>query len=140
MRYRDGELPAAHAADVKNHLYSCDRCRTELELSQRMLLKIRRDVGRPDDATVWSGVVSKIRDWEVAQREPEMSAKAIRGRVADHIGCFLGIRAAHRVLDPVSPNNQDLLSILEPVLGEFLGPGAAAALIDHVVDTAILRV
>jgi hypothetical protein len=89
---------------------------------------------------MWEGVQSKIRQWKASQSKPELSAEAVRRRVADQVGLFLGSQATRKVLEPASPNNQNLLSLLEPVLAEFLGSGAAAALVNHVIDTAIVKI
>jgi hypothetical protein len=39
----------------------------------------------------------------------------------------------------VAETNGNLLSTVEPVLAEFLGSKAAAALITHIVDVTIVR-
>ena len=122
------------------HLDNCEACRSDFHLIHRALLEVRRESDLPKTAAMWEGVQSKIRQWKASQSNPELSAEAVRGRVADQVGLFLGSQATRKVLEPASPNNQNLLSLLEPVLAEFLGSGAAAALVNHVIDTAIVKI
>jgi hypothetical protein len=84
-------------------------------------------------------VRSNVGGWE-SRRGDERSQEAVRNRIAGQVGQFLGSRAARKVLEPVAPNNHNLFSIVEPVLSEFLGRSAAAALVDHVVESAIVKI
>jgi hypothetical protein len=89
---------------------------------------------------IWEGIRQRISAWETTRGNPEQSDEAVRNRVAKQIAPFLGNVAGLRVLGRVRRNNQDLLSTVEGVLGEFLGHGAAAALVSRVVDAALVKI
>lgn len=68
---------------------------------------------------------------------PERTGAALKQRVAKQIEPFLGPEASHRLLQQVSADGTNLLSIVEPVLAQFLGARAASELASHIVDAAI---
>jgi hypothetical protein len=138
--YRDDELSSNVRQTIEAHLNECVGCRSDYELIRNALLEVQRECDAPKPTAMWEGVQAKIRQWKAAQSQAELGAAAVRGRVTRQAGLFLGDLAAHRVLQPASPDNHDLLSILEPVLADFLGSGAAAALMHRVVDTAIVKI
>jgi anti-sigma factor RsiW len=136
VRYRDGELAPKTAAMVEAHVQGCASCRQDLE---------RLDVAMAavGDAEVIGAEPVELSTLELAAaamrrlkagRSPEPDA--MRESVAHGVGEFLGDHAARHVLEPVSGDNRDLLSTVEPMFREFLGPGAAAALVNHMVDLA----
>jgi hypothetical protein len=124
---------------VEAHLESCDSCRADLHLLRDALDQVRRESAPQKTDAVWSIVQSRIRQWEEGEPEAGARAQDVRKQVAHQIGLLLGSHAASRVLAPVSPNNQNLFSVVEPLLGEFLGPAAAAALVNRVVDSTIVK-
>jgi hypothetical protein len=89
-------------------------------------------------AAMLDGIRSRVRGWN-SRREHELDPETVRQLVASRIGPFMGSRAARKVLESVAPNNQNLFAVVEPVLGEFLGRSAAASLVDHVVESAIVK-
>jgi anti-sigma factor RsiW len=144
IRCLDRKLPPKAMAVVQSHLKQCDVCRLELHRLQ-VALSVAQTLPGPEDmeaseAGILEGVLAKIRQWEAGRRSPETSGAAVRQRVAERIAVFLGSTAAGKVLDPVSEDNRDLLSRVEPILGEFLGPKAAASLVNHLVDVAIVPI
>jgi hypothetical protein len=135
--YRDGELSSKRRTAIEAHLRECQSCRTEFHHLRAALAEARKEVDYGLTADILEGVRTKLRGRE-SQRDHELSPEEIRNRVAELIGRFLGGRGARKVLEPVSSNNRDLLSVVEPVLVEFLGRSAAAALVDRVVEIAVV--
>jgi hypothetical protein len=72
---------------------------------------------------------------QYASPEPE----ALITRVASELGPFFGASGVRMVLKPVSEDSPHLLSSIESALAQFLGAQAAADLVTHVVDHAIVR-
>jgi hypothetical protein len=129
---------------LEAHLNKCDCCRLDLHQLGAALAEVRRlSVQIAPEASlsgIWEGIRQRIGAWETTRRDPEQSDEAVRGRVAKQIAPFLGNGAALKVLEPMRGGNQHLLATVEEVLGEFLGPRAAAALVNRVVDTAIVKI
>jgi hypothetical protein len=84
------------------------------------------------------GVRSRIRLWEADMHQAGQSPEEVRECVAGRVSFFLGERAARKVLEPVGRNNQNLLAVVEPVLGEFLGQRAAARVVNGLVEAILL--
>jgi anti-sigma factor RsiW len=144
VRYRDEELAPNLVTVVEAHLAKCDSCRLDFHRLRAALTEVRRLSAQvcPEGslAGIWEGIRQRIGAWETTRRNPEQSDEAVRNRVARQIAPFLGNAAALRVLEPVRGNHQHLLSTVEGVLSEFLGPGAAAVLVNRVIDSAIVKV
>jgi hypothetical protein len=117
---------------VKSHLDNCEDCRLELHRLQYAL-------GSPVELVPDSGMLAQMRsaieEWEKAARNGE----PVKRRVATEILPFLGPKATEYVMQPVAESGENLLSSIEPVLALFLGGRAAARLVNHVVDSALLR-
>jgi len=140
VRFRGGER-SSHSNDAARvHSANYDTCRSDSQQRNGTLLAVRRDGDPSQTAATWAGIHSRIQQWKASHASLERRAEAERSLVASQVSAFLGIRATRRVLEPVYPDNHNLLSLLEPVLGEFLGRGAAATLVNHVVDTAIVKI
>ena len=144
IRCLEGRLRPKAVAAVQSHLKQCGVCRLELHRLQ-IALSVSHTLPSPEgieasEAAILEGVLAKIRQWEAGRRGSETNSAAVRQSVAERIAVFLGSTAAGKVLDPVSEDNRDLLSRVEPILGEFLGPKAAASLVNHLVDVAIVPI
>ena len=79
----------------------------------------------------------RLRDLAAERNLADRRGRTVQETVLSQLAPFLGDRAANRLLQSVSQNGQDLLSIIEPVLANFLGNKAAAELVSHLVDTAM---
>lgn len=89
------------------------------------------------DLGLLAKIRSEIRAFQAARSDDRWHAE-MKSRVAREIGPFLGSNGARMLLQPVAENGRNLLSTIEPVLAEFLGPRAASELVSHVVDTSIV--
>ncbi len=87
-----------------------------------------------------AGLVAKMRAWEAARGGPDKMSEEVQGRVAQALQAYLGPKGTRDVLHRVSRDGSDLLSVIEPVLGLFLGRKAASELVTHIVDRAIVRI
>lgn len=85
-------------------------------------------------------MLARIRRWQAGQNEGVTGAQALKQRVAGEIAPYLGNRASSAVLQRVTGEGENLLSVVETVLAAFLGRSAAAPLVNHVVDRAIMRI
>lgn len=139
IRYRDRELPSSRQAAIEAHLSDCDSCRSDLGLMREALDEVRPESSVPSAPPIWEVICSSIREWETSKGQTDLSAEAVKGRVAREIAGFLGSEATSKVLGIVSDSNHNLLSVVESVLGDFLGRGAAAILVNQVVETAIVK-
>ena len=74
----------------------------------------------------------------IADRTNAERCGAFHIKVAAELAPFLGQQAAGRLLRSVSGKNDDLLRVIEPVLANFLGERAAAELVSHLLETAVL--
>ncbi|HWB83783.1 MAG TPA: hypothetical protein VG675_06565 [Bryobacteraceae bacterium] len=72
--------------------------------------------------------------------KPERSGEALKHRVREQIRAFVGVEAAAKLLDPVSPSGDNLLSSIEPILADFLGDRAASELVSRIIDNAVLGI
>jgi len=128
---------------VEAHLAECDSCRLNLDRLRSALEEVQQISApvSPDSqlAGIWEGVRQRIRAWERSRCHPEHKDAAVRERVARQIEPFLGTRAADKVIEPDPVNNRGMLGNVETVLEEFLGHGAAASIVNHVVDAAIVK-
>lgn len=141
--YRDGGLTSAQAREVESHLAHCEACRLNLDRLRSALEEVHRISApvSPDSqlAGIWEGVRQRISAWERSRSHPEQKDAAVRKRVARQIEPFLGRRAAVRVIEPEMGSNRGLLGNVEVVLEEFLGRGAAASIVNDVVDATIVK-
>jgi anti-sigma factor RsiW len=141
--HRDGCLPLARTRAIASHLKACEACRVEYE---RLLeaLQPQSDAGPAAtslaDTAQLASLLANVRAWETARGGPEKLSPAVQDRVAEALQTYLGARGTGDVLLRVSPDGSDLLSVVEPVLGLFLGCKAASALVTHIVDRAIVRI
>jgi len=134
IRCRDGILPPEREAAIRIHLAGCRSCLADY----RRLCRPPAEPTHPPDPRLLARIRSSIRNWE-AQRSAAGWGEAVKFRTAREIGPFLGNNGARILLRPVSDDGCNLLSTIEPVLGEFLGKRAASELVSRVVEAAIMR-
>jgi anti-sigma factor RsiW len=145
--HREDQLNEHERKDIEKHLAKCAECRRELELLLQAAnsdvnplppssLETARETARSERSL--NEILSGTRQWTANQRLGG-NVESVKGRVAAAITPFLGPSATSTVLGTVSPDGGNLLQVIEPVLAVFLGRGAAASLVSHVVDTAIVR-
>ena len=79
-----------------------------------------------------------ISDWRT-QTAARGNATSVKRQVAHIIGPFLGPRASVHILRGVTDGGENLLSTIEPVLALFLGSRAAGHLVEHVVESVLVR-
>jgi hypothetical protein len=138
-RYRDGEpVPELHNA-IEAHLRVCDGCRGEfLRLQREPPSTVRETSPEPETAGLLS-LLSVIRNWQSGLPEPVVLGPAIRQRVAQEIGLYLGGCAASEIVQPVNDDAGNLLPAIQPYLGRFLGQKAASHLSSHIIEVAVVR-
>jgi hypothetical protein len=64
---------------------------------------------------------------------------AVQAAVAEGVRPYVGDRAAERLAHGEAPDGGRLLADVEPVLALFLGRRAAAQLVSHVLDRALVK-
>jgi len=133
LRYADGELDGEERRKLDKHLERCGPCRVEAG-------RLRRAVRPgPADAVPADHVLAGIRHWTARQTQEQPHDRSIKERTATKIGPYLGPAGAVTVLNKVSAQGDDLLSVIEPVLANFLGCRAARRLMSQVVEQVIMR-
>jgi hypothetical protein len=85
------------------------------------------------------GALTRIRSWAQQRDREDPDGHVVKARVGEEIAGYLGPNGANRVLEPVTERSE-LFPAVEPVLAIFLGYRAAARLIRHVIDRAIVRI
>jgi hypothetical protein len=75
--------------------------------------------------------------WERQTGNPHANCQR-KQRVAREISPYLGAAGAQQILARVTPEGENLIPNVEPVLAAFLGRRAAQCVVDHVI--AIVRV
>jgi hypothetical protein len=90
-------------------------------------------------AGIWEALRQRIAAWEQRRLDPEHNDAAVRQRVARQIEPFVGSAAALKIIEPAGSESGPLLNRVEVVLGEFLGRGAAASIVNRTVDDAIVK-
>ena len=71
LQFADGELPGRHANDVRTHVESCYRCRTEVEELKATigdLMRYQRAVAVPAPQASWDGFENRL-DRLIAERQ-----------------------------------------------------------------------
>lgn len=138
----EGTLPPARDEALATHLCACDACRVKYH-RLNTAWRAAREQTTPKNQPGRSGlaaVLAGIHAWEARRSSASGGPAAVKQGVAKWIGPYLGKRAAHCILEPVSDDGQDLLPAIEPVLALFLGHRAASQLVSHVIDAAIMRI
>lgn len=135
IRYSDGELDSRERGSIERHLARCAECRLELDM-----LRLAADPGLTVNAPTVEEVLADAHQWQADRQDHGINPDVVRGRVAAELNPYLGRTATSTVLASVSPNCDNLLSVVEPVLAIFLGRCAARQFVSHVVDTAIVRI
>jgi anti-sigma factor RsiW len=136
LRYHEGELQRPERKRVESHISQCDLCRSEWE---KLGCAIEPAQSAETDASMLEGVLAGIRQVETRAAEDGAARASLRARVAAKIEPYLGPKATSDLLQSVSPDGQNLLSNLEPVLALFLGRRAANQLVNQIIDEAIVR-
>ena len=130
LPYADGNLPPAQARDLAKHLNQCADCRQEVDRLRASARAERRTA--PQTPNILTG----IRQW-AARRTPAYE-EAVKLRMAAELDPYLGAAGAATVLDRSAPGG-NLLSVIQPVLSDFLGRRAVERLVDRIVENAIMR-
>lgn len=117
---------------IADHLKICETC------SQAYQALLAEEETPPPDPASFAGIQNAIEEWNTSATARNSPA-ILKLRTAREIAPFLGRRASFKVLRCVSDTGEDLLSAIEPVLALFLGSRAAGRLVDHVVDTVLIR-
>ncbi len=96
--------------------------------------------GEEPDPQVIADLMSKLRRWEhTHQRSEAASPEGLTRRVAKQLAPHMGTAATNVVLEPVTPDGDNLLSTIESTLRLFLGRAAASVLVSRIVDHSIVR-
>ena len=136
LRYHEGELKSPERKRVESHIAQCDLCRSESEKLSSAIEPAKSDEADP---SMLEGVLAGMRQVETRAAQDEEARASLRLRVAAKIEPYLGPKATSDLLQAVSPDGQNLLSNLEPVLALFLGRRAANQLVNQIIDEAIVR-
>lgn len=134
-RFRDADLTPQQESGIWSHLKECDTCRFEYR-SLCDAAGIARSDASPSPQML-TGLLGEMRRWKATHA---LTGDALKRRVLKEVAPFLGHRAAGKIMQPVAEDCHNLLSIIEPVLAQFLGNRAASELVSHIVDVAIVRV
>jgi anti-sigma factor RsiW len=130
LPYADGDLPPEQARDLVKHLDKCADCRLEVDR-----LRASAQVERPS-APPAPNILAGIRQW-AARRTPAHEA-AVKLRMAAELDPYLGAAGTANVLGRSAPG-VNLLSVIQPVLTDFLGRRAVERLVDRIVENTIMR-
>jgi anti-sigma factor RsiW len=122
-----GGDPAVRRA-LERHLSECEDCRREAAR-----LKAAETGGEADPALL-EVMLAAAAEWDRTHDQA-----AVRRAVADGVRPYVGDRAADRLTQGSEGDAAKLLTELEPVLGLFLGRQAAARLVSHILDRALVR-
>jgi len=106
----------------------CADCRRELARLQTA------DAGVEPDPNLLEIMLAAAAEWDRTH-----DTAAVRRSVAGGIRPYVGDRAADRLTQGDDADGAKLLADLEPVLGLFLGRQAAAMLVSHILDRALVR-
>jgi hypothetical protein len=136
IAFREGGLAEVQAGSLQSHLDQCEGCRLEFHRLQSALGNQREPA---PDRSLLARMQSAIQRWEDSASQTGRTGTAVKRRVATEIAPFLGPEATSSILKPVAEGGENLLSSIEPVLALFLGGRAAAHLVTHVVDAALIR-
>ena len=138
--YRDGEPVAELRKAIEAHLSACAWCRAELLRIQDEPRSVpSADAAPVPDPGCLSAVLARIHAWESSRASPEVRGPAIRRKVEQEIGLYLGRQAARRIIHPVSDDGANLLPAIQPFLGRFLGQNAASHLSSRIIEIAVVR-
>jgi len=102
-------------------------------------LSVAQDAEAPAVADELNSLLAKLRGWESSTSRLVRNGEELKRRVAGTIEPYLGKGAADTLLASVRDDGRDLLSSVAPLLTMFLGRRAAAPLVSHIVETAIVR-
>ena len=135
FRCRENTLPENKRKAVEAHLAGCGRCRNEMD---RIAFAFKGDPGDLPAPSVTDLLASlSVLQNSLAQRGA--GGDALKRKVESELIPYVGAEAAERILQPVSPGGENLLSTLETVLRLFLGKDATARVVSRIVDRAIMR-
>ncbi len=135
IRFHEDALAPRARAVIVSHLNSCQPCRLMCDGLANDSKADEPDDAAPDE--MMAAILGSIKQWN-SRQSSGCSGPGLKSRVAKEIAPYLGERAANQLLATVSDTGHDLLSTIEPLLGEFLGPKAAADLVTRLVDRAIV--
>ena len=132
--YRENTLPEDERKAVETHLAACRQCRQEME---RIASAIQGDEGPAPSVEDLLANLNRLRS---SLEQPGVSGAALKQRVKSELIPYIGAEAADRILQPVSPGGENLLSTIESTLRLFLGKAATARVVSRIVDRAIVRI
>lgn len=84
-------------------------------------------------------ILEGIRRWEDGRKKDPSHEERVRRQVASAVEPYLGAKGTVRVLNPVTADNANLLSVAEGVLTTFLGAKAAANVVSRAIDQVFMR-
>ena len=134
LRCRENTLPENKRKAVEDHLAGCGRCRNEMDRIAFAVKGAPSDLPAPPVTDLLASL--SVLQNSLAQRG---AGDALKRKVESELIPYVGAEAAERILQPVSPGGENLLSTLETVLRLFLGKAATARVVSRIVDRAIMR-
>jgi hypothetical protein len=132
LGYRNGSLSENDRNRVQAHLAECAACARELE-------QIAGSGTSPMPTAHISDLLSNLAQVQDRLTREGVSGESLKRRVLSELIPYVGTAPAERILEPVTPGGENLLSTIEPMLRLFLGRTASARLVDRIVDRAIMR-
>jgi anti-sigma factor RsiW len=88
LRFADGELPDAHAGEIRGHLSACWQCRTELEEIERTIgecvryRKIVLDSCLPPPPAPWFDIYGRLAGIDASSRRPHLARRILESLAA----------------------------------------------------------
>lgn len=131
-RFVDREMHGRELRRVERHLAVCAACRSEAASLRLNLLPAAASPVPPAGE-----LLAGMRQWWERQTQNPHANRQRKQRVAREIAPYLGAAGAQQILARVTPEGDNLIPNIEPVLAAFLGRRAAQCVVDHVI--AIVR-
>lgn len=133
VAFCDGEAGPVRTRRISGHLAKCKRCGNQLRRirSEKGDLSAGAWMPAPDTRQSLAGVLSAIADW---RRSPNsVRATELKSRLQLQIETYFGSPAVSVVERPGMPA-EEFLGRANAMLEAFLGPAAAEAVRDDVLD------
>lgn len=134
LRCRENTLPEDQRKAVETHLAACGRCRQEMERIAWAAQGVNVPVPSVED------LLANLSRLQSTLQQPGASGAALKQKVKSELTAYVGAEAADRILQPVVPSGENLLSTIESTLRLFLGKAATARIVSRIVDRAIVRI
>jgi hypothetical protein len=131
VAFCDGETGADGSRRIAKHLSKCRRCRGQVRLTRGEKDRLSPGSAMPltGSRQTLAGLLSAIADW----RGSAAGASELRRRLRWQIETYFGSPAVTVLERPGMPA-EELLGKASELLGVFLGPAAADAVRDDVLD------